>query len=106
MPLSPAHTLSQTSSTFSPIEVTRPRPVMTTLRLAMNDVYRSENRSKNPRGGAPGGVPGTRGAGPLLAGVFLDVIDRLSDGLDFFRFLVGDRKLEFVLELHDEFYGV
>src|SRR5688500_6121051 len=38
--------------------------------------------------------------------MFLDVIDRLSDGLDLFGFLVGDGQLELVLELHHEFYGV
>src|SRR5207248_8476744 len=42
----------------------------------------------------------------LLIRMFLDVIDRLSDGLDFLGLFVGDGELEFVLELHDELDGV
>jgi hypothetical protein len=38
--------------------------------------------------------------------MLFNVIDGLSDGLDLFRFLVGDRKFEFVFEFHHEFYGV
>src|SRR5690242_1417796 len=38
--------------------------------------------------------------------MLFDVIDRLADGLDLFGLFVGDRELELVLELHDEFYGV
>src|SRR5687767_6513176 len=38
--------------------------------------------------------------------MFLDVVDRLPDGLDLLGLLVGDRELELVLELHHEFYGV
>src|SRR5688500_17484318 len=49
------------------------------------------------------GVPATR---VLLVDVLLDVLDRLADGLDLLRVLVGDADVELFLELHDELDGV
>src|SRR5687768_7289968 len=38
--------------------------------------------------------------------MFLDVIDRLADGLDLLGLFVGDRELELILELHDQLHGI
>src|ERR1700730_3023711 len=75
MPLSPRRTRCQRSSPLSLSEVTTPRPVTTTRRFM-------HMRSRL---------------------VFLDVFDRLPDGLDLLGSVVGDIDVEFFLELHDEF---
>src|SRR5450432_1910971 len=38
--------------------------------------------------------------------MLLDVIDRLPDGLDFFRLFIRDRQFKLVLKLHDKFHGI
>src|SRR5437660_688380 len=98
MPLSPAQTLSHTSSTFSPSDVMTPRPVITTRRLPMR--FRQRGRECGP---PQGFAAASRWS---LARVLFDVVDRLPDRLDLLRLFVRDGQLEFVLELHHQFYGV
>src|SRR4028119_1363113 len=38
--------------------------------------------------------------------MFLDILDGLADGLDLLGLLVGDRDVELLFELHDQFDGV
>src|ERR1700719_90924 len=74
MPLSPRRTRCQRSSTLRLSEVTAPRPVTTTRRFM-------HMRSRL---------------------VFLDVFDRLPDGLDLLGGVVGNIDVELFLEFHDQ----
>src|SRR4051794_5383619 len=106
MPLLPAHSASQTSSTLSPSEVIIPSPVTTTRRLVMRVVScQLPVASKKAADVSRPTGNWQLVTGNLLGGMFLDVVDGLTHGLDLFGLFVGDRQLELVLELHHEFYG-
>src|SRR5687768_11178484 len=104
MPLLPAQTFSHSSSTTSPREVTTPIPVMTTRRCIRMVGGEAVKRCSGNWRSLYRFTASPPTASLVL--VFLDVIDRLADGLDLFGFFVRDGQLELVLELHDEFYGV
>src|ERR1700722_3737314 len=105
IPLRAAQRLSHIPSAVSPSDVTTPRPVITTLRFSMNaladdsSLAADKERHRYLR-------PATRKVsirqGGSLAGMFLDVVDRLPDGLNLLSLLVGDRQFELVLKFHDQ----
>src|ERR1700722_12267405 len=47
-------------------------------------------------------IPLASPAGRLFAGMFLDIVDRLSDSLNLLSLFVGDRQFKLVLELHHQ----
>src|SRR5574339_625482 len=81
MPLSPARRRWNRSSTWHAREVTQPRPVTTTRRFMLD---------------------GAR----LRVLRFLDELNRLADGLNFFGGAVRNIDVEFLFQLHDQLDGV
>src|SRR5437763_1047595 len=107
MPLSPAHRRSHITSTLSLSDVITPSPVTTTRRLLMSWFVVSCQVSVVGEGARvfTNNLQLTTN-NFLFARMLLDVVDRLADGLDLFGFLIGDRQLKLVLELHDQLDGI
>src|SRR5437868_1160585 len=109
MPLLPAQSASHISSTASPNEVITPSPVTTTRRICIRrqslvvGCWSSVSQQATAPYTSYDLQPTTNN---LLIGVFLDVVNRLADGLNLLGLFVGDREFELVLELHDQLDGV
>src|SRR6266540_362809 len=108
IPLLPATSADQDSSTPIPTGETSPRPVTTTRRLLIGsplrgtDIRGGEAPRPRPRT-ARATRPRTRGPGALrLLLVGRDVRHRVLDGLDVLRLLVRDLDLELLLHRHHE----
>src|SRR4051794_40509697 len=89
MPLLPARSPCQDSSTPTPTEVTRPRPV-TTTRRSIPQILPCPLENTDPRSGI------------RLLLVRVDVVDGVADGLDVLGLLVGDLDLELLLHRHHQ----
>src|ERR687893_2948575 len=87
-PLVPARSRFQVTSVPQPSGVTMPRPVTTTLRIAISSMR--ERGCASSRSGR----------------ALLEELDGFADGDDGFRGVVGDLHIEFLLERHHELDGV
>src|SRR6478609_9683711 len=105
MPERAARMFDQVSTRPMPTGETMPIPVMTTRRLDMAWVKSSEVQALTASAGNRAGCAHPARS-DLLLDVGSDVIDRLLHGGDLLRVLVGNLRLEFLLERHHQFYGV
>src|SRR4029453_4559480 len=108
IPLRPSRMPFQVAGAFRPRLVTAPTPVITTLGVREWSVMALNTPRRPPRPAAAerrSSYPPRSGPGrPSLDALrLLREIDRLTDGFDLLGLLIGDRGLELVLELHDQF---
>src|SRR5690554_1389230 len=91
MPLRASCWALRNSSAPTPMGVTGPRPVTTTLLIPPYDTDGAAFRT----------YPGIRGRAKRLL-LLADELDGVADGADALGFLVGDLHAELVLEAHDQ----